>query len=92
MPMLCSSHPMQVHSAACLPLTSEHDNLFFRVVAKRYEYGAMILTLNLTCRVVGSGLRRPGADRSDARSAAGDRSQFQLYPPPVALTIHQFPR
>lgn len=43
---------MQVHSAACLPLTSEHDNLFFRVVAKRYENGVIIVISNLSCRVV----------------------------------------
>jgi DNA replication protein DnaC len=31
-----------------LPLAREQANLFFQVVAKRYEKGAMILTSNLT--------------------------------------------
>ena len=31
-----------------LPLGGEQANLFFQVVAKRYENGAMILTSNLT--------------------------------------------
>ena len=31
-----------------LPLAREQTNLFFQVVAKRYEKGAMILTSNLT--------------------------------------------
>jgi DNA replication protein DnaC len=31
-----------------LPLAREQANLFFQVVAKRYERGAMILTSNLT--------------------------------------------
>ena len=35
-----------------MPLTSEHDNLFFRVVAKRYENGVIIVISNLSCRVV----------------------------------------
>jgi DNA replication protein DnaC len=31
-----------------LPLAREQANLFFQVIAKRYEKGAMILTSNLT--------------------------------------------
>jgi DNA replication protein DnaC len=31
-----------------LPMSREQANLFFQVVAKRYERGAMILTSNLT--------------------------------------------
>ena len=31
-----------------LPLAREQANLFFQVVAKRYERGSMILTSNLT--------------------------------------------
>jgi DNA replication protein DnaC len=54
-----------------LPLAREQANLFFQVIAKRYEKGVVILTLEPDVRVVGSGLRRrPGADRGDARSPA----------------------
>jgi DNA replication protein DnaC len=31
-----------------LPMTREQANLFFQVVAQRYERGAMVLTSNLT--------------------------------------------
>jgi DNA replication protein DnaC len=31
-----------------LPMTREQANLFFQVVARRYEHGSMILTSNLT--------------------------------------------
>ena len=31
-----------------LPMSREQANLFFQVVARRYEHGAMILTSNLT--------------------------------------------
>jgi hypothetical protein len=61
---------MQVEGADCLPLTSEHDNLFCRVVDKRYRSGVMVPTSNLTCRV---GVRplATGADR-DTRSVGED--------------------
>jgi hypothetical protein len=54
-----------------LPLAREQANLFFQVVARRYEKGADDPNLEPDLRVVGSGLRRrPGADRGDARPAA----------------------
>jgi DNA replication protein DnaC len=31
-----------------LPMSREHANLFFQIVAQRYERGSMILTSNLT--------------------------------------------
>jgi hypothetical protein len=54
-----------------LPLAREQANLFFQVVARRYEKGADDPNLEPDLRVVGSSLRRrPGADRGDARPAA----------------------
>jgi DNA replication protein DnaC len=37
-----------------LPLAREQANLFFQVVAKRYEKGAMILNLTLVIEVIRS--------------------------------------
>ena len=61
-----------------LPLAREQANLFFQVVAKRYQKGAMDPDLEPDLRVLRSGLRRQrGADRGDARPAAAsfDRGQ-----------------
>ena len=37
-----------VDEIGCLPMSREQANLFFQVVARRYESGSMILTSNLT--------------------------------------------
>jgi DNA replication protein DnaC len=39
---------LNIDEIGYLPLAREQANLFFQVVAKRYEKGAMILTSNLT--------------------------------------------
>jgi DNA replication protein DnaC len=41
-----------------LPMSREQANLFFQVVARRYERGSMILTSNLTFGSWGQRLRR----------------------------------
>ena len=49
-------------------------------VAKRYENGAMILTSNLTCRVVDQAFGAPVLTAAMLDRLPGDRLQFQLYP------------
>jgi DNA replication protein DnaC len=50
-----------------LPFGRKQANLFFQVVAKRYEKGSMILTSNLTFGSWGRGIRRRrSADRRHA--------------------------
>jgi DNA replication protein DnaC len=54
-----------------LPLGREQANLFFQVVAKRYEKGAMILTSNLTFGSWDQAFAgESDANRSDARPTA----------------------
>ena len=63
-----------------LPMSREQANLFFQVVAQRYERGSMILTSNLTFGSWDSRLRRrQRAHRGDARP----------YPAPLDHRQHQ---
>jgi len=60
-----------------LPMGREQANLFFQVVSKRYEHGAMILTSNLTFgswdqAFAGGG----GADGRHAGSPAASRDRI----------------
>jgi DNA replication protein DnaC len=43
-----NGYKLLIDEIGYLPLAREQANLFFQVVAKRYEKGAMILTSNLT--------------------------------------------
>jgi DNA replication protein DnaC len=63
-----------------LPMTREQANLFFQVVARRYERGSMILTSNLTFGSLDTRLRRrQRAHCGDARPRAApfDHHRYQ---------------
>jgi len=50
-----------------LPMSREQANLFFQVVARRYEHGSMILTSNLTVGSWDTAFAGDGTHRGDAR-------------------------
>jgi DNA replication protein DnaC len=66
-----------------LPFGRDEANLFFQVVAKRYERGSIILTSNLPFPQWASALPRPDAHGSHARPPSASRShradQWQSY-------------
>jgi len=58
-----------------LPMSREEANLFFRLVARRYERASLIITSKL--HRLGRGLRGPGAGHRDPRSSAPPFQHYQ---------------